>query len=349
VLAYEPIQPYIFGGKGVGSQGDGTAQFVAKSKSAQAKVIEILERDLGLSCLQLVISSGDKVRKAVIPAAGFGTRLFPASKAIKKELFPIVDNSGRAKPAIQIIVEEAINSGIEEIGIVIQKEDRPLFEDFFLTPPTIENFNKLSKDDQAYVQYLSGIGQRITWLEQEHQEGFGHAVYCARDWVGGKPFLLMLGDHLYASDSETNCARQLLDAYERVRHSVVGLKITPGNEINKFGCATGTWNGPGMLLITEFVEKPDLSYAREHLRAEGLAEDEFLTVFGQYVLSPKVFEYLEEHIHHNVREKGEFQLTSCLDKLRQEDGFTGYVVKGRRFDIGVPEAYRQTIIDFRHA
>jgi UTP-glucose-1-phosphate uridylyltransferase/mevalonate kinase len=349
VLTYDAIQPYILGGKGVGSQGDGTAQFIVRDKAAQDKVIEILERDLGLSCLKLVIESGGKVRKAVIPAAGFGTRLFPASKAIKKELFPIVDKTGRAKPVIQIIVEEAIASGIEEIGIVIQKQDRALFEEFFLMPPTIENFNKLSKDDQDCVQYLLDIGHRITWLEQERQEGFGHAVYCAKEWVDGEAFLLMLGDHVYASDNDIPCARQLLDVYDKVRHSVVGLKTAQGSEIHKFGCATGTWREPGMLLITEFAEKPDLNDARERLRVEGLDEDEFLTVFGQYVLSPKIFDYLEEHIEHNVREKGEFQLTSCLDKLRQEEGFTGHVVKGRRFDIGVPEAYRQTVIDFRHA
>ena len=101
--------------------------------------------------------------------------------------------------------------------------------------------------------------------------------------------------------------------------------------------------------MTQFAEKPSVSYAREHLRVDGMEEDVYLTVFGEYVLTPGIFAYLEENITNNVRERGEFQLTSCLDKLRQEEGFAGYVVKGRRFDIGVPDAYRQTIADFRDA
>ena len=350
VLNYGPIQPHILGGKGVGSQGDGTAQFIVKDAESQQKVIEIIERDLKMSCLKLVIQAGRRVRKAVIPAAGFGTRLFPASKAIKKELFPIIDQSGKPKPVIMAIVEEAINAGIEEVCLVVQNRDRELFERFFKTPPFIENFNKLSKEDQEYSHYLMDLGQRISFVTQDVQEGFGHAVYCTREWVNGEPFLLMLGDHLYASDNEVSCARQILDIYDRVEHSVVGLKVTPSDQIHNFGCVAGTWHEPDTILsITEFYEKPGVEYAREHLRVEGLDDDEFLTVFGMYVLVPEIFDYLEENIVHSLRERGEFQLTSCLDKLRKEDNFSGYVVKGRCFDVGVPEAYRQAMIDYRTA
>ena len=350
ILNYGPIQPYILGGKGVGSQGDGTAQFIVKNQESQEKAIDIIERDLKMSCLKLVIQAGRRVRKAVIPAAGFGTRLFPASKAIKKELFPIIDKSGKPKPVIMAIVEEAINAGIEEVCLVVQSRDQELFERFFKTAPFIENFNKLSKEDQEYSQYLMDLGQRISFVTQDVQEGFGHAVFCAREWVDNEPFLLMLGDHLYASDNEVSCARQILDVYDRVEHSVVGLKVTHADEIHNFGCATGTWQGSNTILsITEFSEKPAVEYARQRLRVEGLDADNFLTVFGMYVLVPEIFDYLEENITHSLRERGEFQLTSCLDKLRKEDNFSGYVVKGRRFDIGVPEAYRQTMIDYRNA
>ena len=349
VLNYDPIQPHILGGKGVGSQGDGTAQFIVKDAESQQKVVEIIERDLKMSCLKLVIQAGRRVRKAVIPAAGFGTRLFPASKAIKKELFPIIDQSGKPKPVIMAIVEEAINAGIEEVCLVVQNRDRELFERFFKTPPFIENFNKLSKEDQEYSHYLMDLGQRISFVTQDVQEGFGHAVYCTREWVNGEPFLLMLGDHLYASDNAVSCARQILDIYDRVEHSVVGLKATPSDQIHNFGCVAGTWHESDTILsITEFYEKPGVEYARQHLRVEGLADDEFLTVFGMYVLVPEIFDYLEENIVHSLRERGEFQLTSCLDKLRKEDNFSGYVVKGRCFDVGVPEAYRQAMIDYRN-
>ena len=130
--------------------------------------------------------------------------------------------------------------------------------------------------------------------------------------------------------------------------SVVGVKVTPEEDIAQFGCVTGAWKEPDSVLsITEFAEKPDRDYARKHLRMEGMADNQFLTVFGQYVLKPQIFDYLGEHIRLNIRERGEFQLTSCLERLRQEDGFTGYVVKGRRYDIGTPEAYRETMATFQ--
>ena len=351
ILNYEQIQPYILGGKGVGSQGDGTAQFIVKNDESQQKVIEIIERDFPhMQSLKLTIHAQKKVRKAVIPAAGFGTRLFPATKVVKKELFPIIDRDGRAKPIILAIVEEAISGGIEEVGIVVQKSDRALFEDFFKTPPTQELFNKLSPQNQEYSQYLQDLGERITILTQEEQEGYGHAVFCAKEWVKDEPFLLLLGDHVYASENETSCASQVLDIYEQVGQSVVGLTVMPAEIIHKAGCVTGVWQeSDSILSVTQLSEKPDIDYARSHLHMEGMADDQFLAIFGMYVLEPKIFDFLEEHINNNIREKGEFQLTSCLDRLRQEEGITGYLVKGQYFDTGMPEFYRQTMIDFRNA
>ncbi len=350
VLNYEPIQPYILGGKGVGSQGDGTAQFIVKNEESQQKLIEIIERDFPqMQGLKLTIHAKRKVRKAVIPAAGFGTRLFPATKVVKKEFFPIIDQDGRAKPVILAIVEEAISAGIEEVGIVTQKGDRALFEDFFKAPPSKELFNKLSAQNQEYSQYLQDLGSRITILTQEEQEGYGHAVFCAKDWLKDEPFLLLLGDHLYASDNETSCASQLLDVYEQVAQSVVGLRVTPAEVIHHYGCATGVWQESGSILsVTQIYEKPNIEYARSHLQIEGMKDDQFLSMFGMYVLQPKIFDYLEENISQNIRERGEFQLTSCLDKLRQEEGLCGYVVKGQCFDTGLPDVYWQTMIDFRN-
>lgn len=350
VLGYPAIQPYVLGGKGVGSQGDGSAQFIVRNETDQAKIAQIIEHDLGMSCLKLTLRSGRRVRKAVIPAAGFGTRMFPASKAMKKELFPIIDKDGRAKPVMMAIIEEAVSAGIEEVCLIVQSRERELFEEFFSSPPPIEHFNKLSKENREYCQYLMDLGRKVSFVTQDVQEGFGHAVYAAREWVNNEPFLLLLGDHLYASENNVSCAGQILEAYNMARHSIVGLKATPGEEVRNFGCVTGTWDRPGSVLtITEFAEKPDLEYARKHLYVSGMPEDAFLTVFGIYVLQPEIFAYLEENIRNNVREGGEFQLTSCLDRLRQEQGFSGYVVKGKRFDIGLPDSYRQTVMDYRNA
>lgn len=288
------------------------------------------------------------VRKAVIPAAGFGTRLFPATKVVKKELFPIIDRDGRAKPVIMAIVEEAIGAGIEEVGIVVQKGDRALFADFFNAPPAQELFNKLSPQNQEYSNYLQELGRRITILTQDEQDGFGHAVFCAKEWVKDEPFLLLLGDHLYASDNEISCARQLLDVYEQVSQSIVGLRVTPGEVIHHYGCVTGVWQESGSILAaTQIYEKPSLDYARNYLHVDDMNPAQFLSVFGMYVLEAKIFDYLEENITQNRRERGEFQLTSCLEQLRQEQGLIGYVVKGQCFDTGLPGVYRQTMIDFR--
>jgi UTP-glucose-1-phosphate uridylyltransferase/mevalonate kinase len=348
VLNHPPLKPYILGGKGVGSQGDGTAQFLVKSIEDQEKVIEIIESELNLPCLKLNLTAGPKVHKALIPAAGFGTRLFPASKATKKELFPVIDQDGIAKPAILLIVEEALNAGIEEVIIIVQEDDQDDFERFFNAQISIENYNKLPPHFQDYARRLIEIGQRVKFIVQRTQEGFGHAIYCAREALGHEPFLLMLGDHIYRSTTDISCARQLLDAYERYGRSVVGLRLTPAEQIANFGTVTGIWLEENCLLsITEFAEKPTLEYARNNLQVLGLSEGEYLTVFGQYILNPEVFDYLEEHIQNNVRERGEFQLTSALDRLRQSDGFMGLVIEGRRFDIGLPDYYLKTLQDFR--
>jgi len=348
VLNYPPLKPHIWGGKGVGSQGDGTAQFIARSEADQQAVIEIIERDLVAQCLNLTLRPGARVRKALIPAAGFGTRLFPATKATKKELFPIIDRDGIAKPAILLIVEEALNAGLEEVIIVVQEDDLQDFHSFFNTQISIENYNKLPRNSQDYARRILEIGQRVSFVVQPTQEGFGHAVYCAREAIEDGPFLLMLGDHLYRSNGEQSCTQQLVDAYHMHGINILGLRRTPESMIANFGTVAGVWIDEGRLLnVTEFAEKPTVDYARSNLRVPGLAEGEYFTVFGMYIIKPQLFDYLEEHIANNVREHGEFQLTSALDRLRREDGFLGLIMEGRRYDIGLPQYYLDTLQTFR--
>ncbi|MEH2069176.1 MAG: UTP--glucose-1-phosphate uridylyltransferase [Nostoc sp.] len=289
----------------------------------------------------------DKVKKAVIPVAGFGTRLFPATKVVKKELFPIIDRDGRAKPVILAIIEEAISAGITEVGIVVQPDDKEIFENLLKKPPKKELLAKLSPENQEYSRYLEELGSKITILLQEEQLGYGHAVFCANDWVQNEAFLLMLGDHIYASNLEKSCANQVLDIYDKVNQSIVGLTAMPAEIIHKAGCVTGVWQELNSILkVTQLYEKPTVEYAQNHLHIEGMAENEFLGIFGLYLLSPKIFDFLAEHINQNFQERGEFQLTSCLERLRQQEGMTGYVVKGKCFDTGLPDVYRQTMIDF---
>lgn len=291
----------------------------------------------------------NQVRKAVIPVAGFGTRLFPATKVVKKELFPIIDRDGRAKPVILAIIEEAINAGIAEVGIVVQPDDREVFADLLKNPPKKELFDKLSPQNKEYSRYLEDLGSKVTILLQEEQLGYGHAVFCAKEWVQDEPFLLMLGDHIYTSNIERSCVGQVLDVYKQDNQSVVGLTTMSAEIIHQAGCVTGAWQELNSILsVTQLYEKPTIEYAKQYLRVEGMTENEFLGIFGLYLLTPKIFDFLAEHIDQNFRERGEFQLTSCLEKLRQEEGMTGYIVKGNCFDTGLPDAYRQTMIDFRN-
>jgi len=268
---------------------------------------------------------------------------------VKKELFPVVGADGRARPVILAIVEEALAAGIEEVALLVQARDRETFHELFCAPPPADHYNKLSKADQAYSERLLAIGRRVTLLTQETQEGFGHAVYCAREWVNGEPFLLLLGDHLYTSDTAACCARQVIEAFERTGLSAVGVMETPAAEVHHYGCVTGAWrqgHASAVLDLSEFAEKPTAEYAREHLPVAGLAEDTFLSVFGVYVLKPEIFELLEHNISRNLRERGEFQLTSCLEGLRRNDGFVGVRVRGRRYDVGLPLPYVESLAAF---
>jgi UTP--glucose-1-phosphate uridylyltransferase len=288
------------------------------------------------------------IQKAVITAAGFGTRLFPATQVVKKELLPIVDRHGIIKPAILEIVEEALSAEIEEVAIVVPPSDRDTFEALFKHPPKPELFEKLKPHQKQYSEYIQSIGKRVTILIQETPKGYGHAVFCAKDWVNDEPFMLLLGDHVYASDIEISCAAQLKAIFDRLGQNTIGLRVLSGDSIHQSGGSTGKWQETGNLLsLSHIAEKPPLEYARQHLRVEGLGDNEFLAMFGIYILEAKIFDYLEEHINQNFREDGEFQLTSCLEKLRRDRGMLGYLVKGKCFDFGIPENYYQTAIDFR--
>lgn len=288
-----------------------------------------------------------QLRKAVIPAAGLGTRLFPATRATKKEFFPIIDRDGIAKPVILLIVEEALQAGLEEVIVIVQERDLDDFRAFFDVTTMAENYHRLPPHLQEYSRRIQEIGRCVSFAIQRTQEGFGHAVYSAREAVGNEPFLLMLGDHLYHSNDVQSCASQLLKVYCQHGLSVLGLRHVPEGEIVHYGTAAGTWMEAHRLLnVTEFTEKPSVDYARINLRVPDLPEGEYLAFFGQYIIKPRVFDYLEEHIANDVRERGEFQLTSALDRLREEDGFLGLVMDGQCYDVGLPESYLKTVQKF---
>ena len=382
------FEPYIYGAKGVGSQGDGTAQFLCRDAESQQHVKRILKENYpSMDAFDLVIEPSTKVLTALIPAAGLNTRLFPASMSACPSLFPVVDISQTCKPAILTIVEELYRAGIQKIVIIVRQEDLHSFESLFYKPPSQEYFHRLSPKDQLYSKQILRMGERVQLKVQENAQGFGHAVYCAHEFVGDEPFILVLGDHLYRSSTDKSCTEQIIEIYDRYNDPVISLHRTPQNDVSRFGVITGTWISEEdntaevnqqLLHVTEIAEKPSLERAQATLRVEGLEEvsdrssyyhgmavsvaltrfdcssfslcpvyQEFCTVFGMYVLDASLFGYLKHDITHNIRVNGDFQLTPALNRMCKEKRVKGLMMAGRRFDMGNPESVVEALVAFR--
>ena len=288
------------------------------------------------------------VKKAVIPVAGYGTRHYPATKIVKKELFPILDRSGFTKPLIQVIIEEAVDSGIEEICLITQSGDEQLFKGYFNTdvPSYLEeHLSGLSVLDKISDR-IRELGQRIIYVEQESQQGYGHAVYCSRDFVGKDSFLLLLGDHIYHSYSEKPCAQQLMETYASYHSSISAVTRTKESQLHLFGTIGGERPSPDsrVIKIRKIKEKPPLSYAKLHLRVFGMPHDEYLCWFGQHIFTQSIFDALKYQIDKNIRERGEIQLTSAQELVLHAEGkYLAYETDGIRYDTGEPIAYAETL------
>lgn len=288
------------------------------------------------------------IRKAVIPAAGYGLRMFPASKAVKKELFPLVQANGVAKAGMQLIVEEAVESGAEAVCIVVQPGGAEDFHDYFHGPLPEDLLRRIEARPDAHREYqrLRELGQRVEFVVQHTQEGYGHAVWCARNWVGDEPFLLLLGDHVHVSRGPRRCARQLADVFERFGVSTSAVARTPEDQLHLFGTIAGRKTSPesNVYEVTEIREKPSPEYAREHFVIDGLPPATYLSWFGQHAFTPRIFEAIGYHIDHDIRERGEIQLTNAQELLRQWEGkYYAVEVQGQRHDFGVPEGLARTL------
>ncbi len=285
------------------------------------------------------------IKKAIITAAGKGTRQYPGTNAVQKELFPLIDRDGLAKPTIQIIVEEAMSAGIDEIAIIVQPGEEKQFQTHFqgLSESEKKSFhNKPWGLEQS--ELLNKMQSAITYIHQTEQHGFGHAVYCAHEWAGDDPVLLMLGDHVFLSHVDMSCAQQLINLYHRFHASIFALQQTHIDELYLFGAVAGEQidSRLGLYKLDQILEKPTPEQAREKLVIPELAPKMFLTIFGLYLLTPTVFQILGEHVEKDIRDNGEIQLTTALSELIQKEGAVGYEIAGERLDMGTPLGYLYT-------
>ena len=346
------IQPLVYGGKGVGSHGDGSVQFLAKSAEAQQQLIDYLNAR-GMKAYPLTLHPVHTVRKAIIPVAGFGTRLYPATRSLKKDFFPIPCPDGMVRPVILVLLEELVKSGIEEICLVLgSEEERIQYTEFFERQLPAEHLHKLNAEAQEYENRILSIGKRLRYVYQREKRGFGHAVYQAVDFVGNEPVLLLLGDTLYKSATNKPCALQMIEEYERYNQLLVSIHSVPLAEVSHYGILSGVWENKERtaLNISVMVEKPKASYAEEFLgirNADG--ENEYYSVFGQYILTPNVFAQLAEDIARADAEGDktrEIELTAALEAVRQKSGMMGVRLSGMMFDMGNPQALRQCVAGF---
>ena len=349
VLVDPIIKQWTYGGKGVGSQGDGSVQFLAKDADCQQKLIDYMN-SRGMRAYPLTIKPVHAVRKAVIPVAGFGTRLYPATRTMKKDFFPIPDKDGIVKPVILILLEELVASGIEEICLVLgSEEERKLYRDFFESSLPEEHMRKLPPDMQEYENRILAIGKKLTYVYQKEKRGFGHAVYQAADFAGSEPVLLMLGDTLYRTETGKPCALQLIEKYEQYNKLMVAIHSIPLAEVSHYGILSGTWEDKNetVLNIAQMTEKPKASYAEEFLSVKCKdGSRKYMSVFGQYILTPEVFAQLHSDIANSDDASKEIELTSALDKVREREGMFGVQLQGRMYDMGNYNALSNCIKEY---
>lgn len=266
-----------------------------------------------------------KVRKAIIPAAGLGTRFLPATKAQPKEMLPIVD-----KPTIQYIIEEAVASGIEEI-LIITGRNKKCIEDHF--DKSVELEMELEKNHkEELLELVRGISDiaDIHYIRQKEPKGLGHAILCAKAFVGNEPFAVLLGDDVV--DSEVPCLKQLMDCYKEYKTSILGVQTVAKEDVNKYGIVDGIHIEDRVYKVKKLVEKPAVEEAPSNV-----------AILGRYIITPQIFDVLANT---QPGKGGEIQLTDALETLIENEAMYAYNFEGRRYDVGDKLGFLQATVEF---
>lgn len=266
-----------------------------------------------------------KVKKAIIPAAGLGTRFLPATKAMPKEMLPIVD-----KPTIQYIVEEAIESGIEDIIIVTGKGKRAIEDHFDHSFELEQNLYEKGKFELLSEVQKSSKLVDIHYIRQKEPKGLGHAIWCARKFIGDEPFAVLLGDDIV--QAEKPCLKQMIEQYERYNASILGVQNVHPDEVSRYGIVSGNCIGERFYNVNGLVEKPKKEDAPSNL-----------AIMGRYILNPRIFDILSNQ---DPGAGGEIQLTDAIGGLNEYEAVYAYDFEGKRYDVGEKMGFIQTTIEF---
>ncbi|MGH2316974.1 UTP--glucose-1-phosphate uridylyltransferase GalU [Planococcus sp. SE5232] len=265
-----------------------------------------------------------KVRKAIIPAAGLGTRFLPATKAMPKEMLPILD-----KPTIQYIVEEAVASGIEDIIIVTGKDKRAI-EDHFDSAHLLES--RLAESEKFELLNAVQLSSKVDihYIRQKSPLGLGHAVWTARKFIGDEPFAVLLGDDII--QSEVPGLEQLMGQYDKTQSSIIGVMEVPEEETYRYGIMDPSTKDGRLYKANKFVEKPRAGTAPSNL-----------AIIGRYIFTPEIFGFLDNM---KVGANGEIQLTDAIEELNAVQSVYGYAFEGKRYDVGEKRGFVETTLDF---
>ena len=268
----------------------------------------------------------NKIRKAIIPAAGLGTRFLPATKAQPKEMLPIVD-----KPTLQYIIEECVTSGIEEI-LIITGRNKKSIEDHFDRSVELEmELEKSGKEEMLkMVREISDM-VNIHFIRQKEPRGLGHAILCAKTFVGNEPFAVLLGDDVVYNDNKP-CLKQLIDCYEEYKTSVLGVQTVEPQDVNKYGIVGGLHIEDRVYKVKNLIEKPAVEEAPSNV-----------AILGRYIITPKIFEILENT---KPGKGNEIQLTDALLELIKHEAMYAYDFEGRRYDVGDKLGFLQATVEY---
>ncbi len=265
-----------------------------------------------------------KVRKAIFPVAGLGTRFLPATKSSPKEMLPLID-----KPLVQYVIEEAVSSGIEQIIFVTGRTKRSIEDHFDISPELENHLEEKGKDESLQAIRELADMVNIFYVRQKKALGLGHAILCARNFIGNEPFAVLLGDDII--DSTVPCLRQLLDLYQQYKGSVLALEEVPAEQISSYGCVAVNNITDRVKKITDLVEKPRKEEAPSNL-----------AIIGRYILTPSIFPFLEQQ---QPGRGGEIQLTDAVKRLTQIETVYGYLFEGLRHDCGDKLGFLKATVD----